>query len=128
MASKPDHASREVSASRRGFLKASAAAGSGLLLSFSMPGLLDASAQTGGGALNVFVTIAADGAVTLTHDEIPGFMAAMHPPLAMEFLVPDKRVLATLKPGMRLTAAARKRGADYILDPLPTTTKPRGPA
>jgi cytochrome c peroxidase len=67
---------------------------------------------------------AADGAVTLTHDEIPGFMVAMPPPLAMEFLVPDKQFLATLKPGMRLTAAVRKRGADYILTPLPAPRKP----
>ena len=46
-------------------------------------------------------------------------MAAMPPPLAMEFLVPDKRFLATLKPGMRLTAAVRKRGADYLIEPIP---------
>lgn len=65
MARKLDIAPHEVNASRRFFLKAGAAAGGGLLLSFSMPALLDASAQTGGGAINVFVTIAADGIVTI---------------------------------------------------------------
>jgi isoquinoline 1-oxidoreductase beta subunit len=56
----------EVDASRRGFLKASAAVGGGLLLSFSVPELMGASAQAGGGAMNVFVRIAADGVVTIT--------------------------------------------------------------
>ena len=65
MARRLDIASDEVNASRRFFLKAGAAAGGGLLLSVSIPGLLDASAQTGGGAINVFVTIAADGIVTI---------------------------------------------------------------
>ena len=55
----------EIDASRRGFLKAGAAVGGGLLLSFSVPELMGASAQAGGGEMNVFVRIAADGVVTI---------------------------------------------------------------
>lgn len=57
-----------------------------------------------------------DGAVTLVHEEVPGFMAAMPGPAAMEFRVPDRQALAGLKPGMKITAAVRKRGSDYILE------------
>jgi hypothetical protein len=46
-------------------------------------------------------------------------MSAMRAPHVMEFLVPDKHFLAALKPGQRITAGVRKRGADYILEPVP---------
>lgn len=61
---------------------------------------------------------AADQAVTLYHEEVPGFMKAMEEPYAMEFLVPDARFLQSLKPGMKVTAGVRKRGGDYVLEPL----------
>lgn len=66
---------------------------------------------------------AEDGAVALFHDEVPGFMKAMPPPNAMEFLVPDKRYLATLQPGMKIVAGVRKRGGDYILEPAPARSR-----
>jgi Cu/Ag efflux protein CusF len=59
-----------------------------------------------------------DGAITLYHDDVPGFMSAMRAPYAMEFLVPDRQTLATLRPGMRITAGVRKRGSDYILEQI----------
>lgn len=64
---------------------------------------------------------AEDGAVSLYHDEVPGFMNAMQAPYAMEFLVPDKQALAALKPGMKITAGVRKQGGDYILESIRRT-------
>ncbi|MCC6536419.1 MAG: di-heme enzyme [Bryobacterales bacterium] len=66
----------------------------------------------------VVKVFAEDGAVTLFHEEVPGFMQAMRPPNAMEFLVPDRAFLATLRPGMKIAAGVRKRGGDYILERL----------
>jgi len=60
-----------------------------------------------------------DGAVSLFHEEVPGFMQAMRPPHPMEFLVPDKQFLASLKPGRKIVAGVRKRGSDYILENIP---------
>jgi hypothetical protein len=62
---------------------------------------------------------AEDGAVAIVHEEVPGLMKATRPPFAMEFLASDRRYLATLRPGMRITAGVRKRGGDYLLEPLP---------
>ncbi|MFN7938245.1 MAG: di-heme enzyme [Bryobacteraceae bacterium] len=59
-----------------------------------------------------------DGAVSLYHDEVPGFMKAMQAPYAMEFLVDNKSSLAALKPGTKITAGVRKRGSDYILEQI----------
>jgi cytochrome c peroxidase len=59
-----------------------------------------------------------DGSVSLYHQEVPGLMAAMAAPYSMEFLVPDRGFLASLRPGMKITAGVRKRGGDYILEPM----------
>jgi len=64
-----------------------------------------------------------DGAVTLFHDEVPGLMKAMPPPYAMEFLVPDRQFLASLKPGLKIQAGVRKRGSDYLLEPMPNSRR-----
>jgi cytochrome c peroxidase len=67
-----------------------------------------------------------DGSISMFHDEVPGFMKAMPPPYAMEFLVPNIQFLATLKPGMKIAAGVRKRGSDYILEPIsPRRTNPK---
>lgn len=66
-----------------------------------------------------------DGAVSLYHEEIPGFMNAMRAPYAMEFLVLDKDFLNGLKPGMKIAAGVRKRGGDYLLERLPTSITTR---
>jgi isoquinoline 1-oxidoreductase subunit beta len=54
--------------SRREFLKASAAAGGGLLLSFALPGL-GAAAAKGAAVLNAYVRIAPDNTVTIMSKE-----------------------------------------------------------
>lgn len=59
-----------------------------------------------------------DSAVQLVHEEIPGLMAAMKAPGAMEFLVVDKAALAALRPGMKIRAGVRKRGSDYFLEQI----------
>jgi Cu/Ag efflux protein CusF len=64
-----------------------------------------------------------DGAVMLYHDEVPGLMQAMRAPYAMEFLVPDRALLAGLRPGMKITAGVRKRGGDYVLEQIRRVTK-----
>lgn len=63
-----------------------------------------------------------DGAVAISHQEIPGFMPAMLSPHAMEFLVPNQQFLFSLKPGMKISVGVRKRGSDYILEPMPPRT------
>jgi cytochrome c peroxidase len=67
---------------------------------------------------------AEDGAVSLYHEEVPGFMNAMRAPYAMEFLVADKEFLKRLKPGQKIVAGVRKRGSDYLLEPIPTSNQP----
>jgi cytochrome c peroxidase len=62
-----------------------------------------------------------DGAISLYHDAVPGFMNAMNAPYAMEFMVPNKQSLAGLRPGMKITAGVRKRGSDYLLEQLRRT-------
>ena len=60
------------------------------------------------------------GAVMLYHDAVPGFLAAMRRPYAMEFLVADQRVLQSLRPGMKLVAGVNRRGGDYVLEQIRT--------
>jgi cytochrome c peroxidase len=59
-----------------------------------------------------------DGALTLYHDEIPGLLAPMKAPYAMEFLVADRAQLKNLRPGQTISASVRRQGNDYVLDNL----------
>ena len=59
----------------------------------------------------------------IDHKAVPGLMAEMKPPHAMDFIVVDQAKLKTLKPGQAVTAHVRKQGRDYVLDdlrPIPT--------
>jgi len=58
------------------------------------------------------------GAVTLYHDEVPGLIPAMKAPNEMEFLVPDKEQLKSLKPGQAIVGSVRRQGSDYVLESL----------
>jgi isoquinoline 1-oxidoreductase beta subunit len=67
LAAGPDRSPSANGLSRRGFLRAGATAGGGLLLSLSLPFAADAAAAGAGGfAPNAFISIAGDGSVTLT--------------------------------------------------------------
>lgn len=81
--------------SRRSFLKASAAAGGGLILSFTLPAFADAAAgaqaETGAASLNAFVRIAPDNTVTIMakNPEIGQGVKTMLPMLIAEELDVD---------------------------------------
>lgn len=80
--------------------------------------------QIRGEVVNVY---ADDGAVSLYHEEVPGLMAAMKAPYAMEFLVPDREQLKRLKRGQAVQASVRRQGSDYILEDLrPAKPQPQG--
>jgi len=85
-----DIAARATGASRRDFLKVSAAAGGGLLLSFALPGLANA-VESEGGVLNAYVRIAPDNIVTIMskNPEIGQGIKTMLPMLIAEELDVD---------------------------------------
>ena len=59
---------------------------------------------------------AEDGTVMLYHDEVPGLLAAMKAPCAMEFLVANREQLKSLKSGEAISASVRRQGSDFVLD------------
>ena len=64
MARHRDTAGTPDAPSRRTFLKVSSAAGGGMMISFTIPGLADA-AQTTPMGLNAYISIAPNNAVTI---------------------------------------------------------------
>jgi isoquinoline 1-oxidoreductase beta subunit len=91
--------SAERLSSRRAFLKVSAAAGGGLLLTFSVPGLGNAAmrGQAKNGALNAYVSIAPDNVVTIMakNPEIGQGVKTMLPMLIAEELDVDWKQVRT---------------------------------
>ena len=71
----------------------------------------------------VAAVYAEDGAISLSHDEVPGFLTAMAAPSAREFLVMDRSELIHLKPGSKIGAGVRKRGNDYVLEQIRQSRK-----
>jgi len=70
---------------------------------------------------------AEDGTVTLYHDEVPGLLAAMKAPYAMEFLVANREQLRSLKPGEAISASIRRQGSDFVLDDVRPAAVRRNP-
>lgn len=59
-----------------------------------------------------------DGSISMSHEEIPGLMAAMPAPGGMEFLVPDKESIERLQSGDVVRANVRRQGGDFVLENL----------
>ena len=80
----------DMSSSRRGFLKAGAAAGGGLLLSYGVGAGAQAAAADSG-ILSVFITVAPDGIITITNKnpEVGQGIKTMLPMLIAEELDAD---------------------------------------
>ena len=70
---------------------------------------------------------AEDGTVMLYHDEVPGLLAAMKAPYAMEFLVANREQLRSLKPGEAISASVRRQGGDFVLDNVRPAAVRRNP-
>ncbi len=70
---------------------------------------------------------AEDGTVMLYHDEVPGLLAAMKAPYAMEFLVANREQLRSLKPGEAISASVRRQGGDFVLDDVRPAAVRRNP-
>jgi isoquinoline 1-oxidoreductase beta subunit len=64
-----NHSADRFAGSRREFLKASAAAGGGLLLTLAMPRLSKAAGSESGAVLNIYVRIAPDNTITIMSKE-----------------------------------------------------------
>jgi protein SCO1/2 len=60
---------------------------------------------------------AANNALTVDHEEIPGFMAAM----TMPYPVKDAQALGTLSPGDEITAKVATDGTSYWLEEIVVT-------
>jgi len=65
----PGHSAAMFAGSRRGFLKASAAAGGGLLLTMALPRLSKAAGTETSAVLNIYVRIAPDNTITIMSKE-----------------------------------------------------------
>jgi isoquinoline 1-oxidoreductase beta subunit len=65
----PKHSADMFASSRREFLKASAAAGGGLLLTVALPTLSKAAGERAGAVLNAYVRIAPDNTITIMSKE-----------------------------------------------------------
>lgn len=104
--------------SRRHFLKAGAAAGGGLLLSFALPAAAAGAAE--GATLNAYVRIAADGAVTImaTNPEIGQGVKTMLPMLIAEELDADWSRVSTEQALANTTVYGRQVAGGSMATPI----------
>ena len=65
------------------------------------------------------------GTAALFHGGVPGLLAAARPPEWAEFQVPDRNELSRLKAGMKIVAAVRRRGGDFLLERVRIEESPR---